>query len=129
MSKEESKQEALSKITQTMAALAKLKPVWNDKNISSTSKMGLLCSLVILIFLKYACETWTLRVELQKRILSMEMRCYRRLMGISHTLNVTNKEVQQKISHAIGPHDDCHKVQTKVVRTHHLAKTILQGTL
>ncbi|XP_061735480.1 uncharacterized protein LOC133538149 isoform X3 [Nerophis ophidion] len=44
--------------------------------------------------------------ELQKRIQSMEMRCYRRLMGISYTQYVTNEEVRQKVSQAVGPHDD-----------------------
>ena len=105
VSDEGSKQEVLARVAQTTAALAKLKPVWKDRNISLTSKVRLLRSLVISIFL-YACETWTLTAELQKRIQSMEMRCYRRLMGISYTQHVTNEEVRQKISQAIGPHDD-----------------------
>ena len=36
---EGSKPEILSRITQTTAALTKLKPVWNDKGISLSSKI------------------------------------------------------------------------------------------
>ena len=49
-------------------------------------------SLVISIFL-YACESWTLPAELEKRTQSFEMRCYRRLLNISYKDHVTNEEV------------------------------------
>ena len=39
-------------------------------------------SLVTSIFL-YACESWTLIAELQRRIQAMEMRCYRKILRIS----------------------------------------------
>ena len=35
------------------------------------------------IFL-YACESWTLTAELQRRIQAMEMRCYRKILHISY---------------------------------------------
>ena len=38
-------------------------------------------SLVTSIFL-YACESWTLTAELQRRIQAMEMRCYRKILHI-----------------------------------------------
>ena len=56
---EGSKQEILSRIGQTICALTKLKIIWKDKNIALSSKIRLMRSLVISIFL-YACETWTL---------------------------------------------------------------------
>ena len=40
-------------------------------------------SLVISIFL-YACESWTLTAELQKRTQALKMKCYRRLLNISY---------------------------------------------
>ena len=61
-----SKPEALSRIAQATAALTKLKPIWRDNNISLGSKVKLMRSLVISIFL-YACESWTLTAELEKR--------------------------------------------------------------
>ena len=54
-----SKPEVLSRFAQTTAALTKLKPTWRDNNISLESKVKLVHSFVISIFL-YACESWTL---------------------------------------------------------------------
>ena len=62
-------------------------------------------SLVTSIFL-YACESWTLTAELQKRIQVMEMRCYRKIIHISYKDHVTNEDVRAKIQQAIGPHED-----------------------
>ena len=36
----------------------------------------------------------------------MEMRCYRKILGISYKDHVTDKEVCAKIKQAIGPHED-----------------------
>ena len=60
---EGAKAEILSSIAQTTAELTRLKPVWNDKSISLSSKIRLMRSLVTSIFL-YACESWTLTAEL-----------------------------------------------------------------
>ena len=50
------KSEILSRIVQATAALTKLKPIWRDNNIFLGSKVKLMRSLVISIFL-YACES------------------------------------------------------------------------
>ena len=102
---EGSKQEILSRFVQTIGALTKLKTIWKDKNIALSSKIRLMLSLVISIFL-YACETWTLTAELEKKILTTEMRCFRRLLGISYRDHVTNEEVGNRIRQAIGPYED-----------------------
>lgn len=80
---EGSKPEVLARSAQTTAALAKFKTIWNDKNIAISSKIRLMRSLVISIFL-YACESWTLTAELERRIQAMEMRCFRKLLGITY---------------------------------------------
>ena len=61
--------------------------------------MKLMRALVISIFL-YACESWTMTAELDKRTQAFEMRCYRRLLNISYKDHVTNKEVRGKIKAA-----------------------------
>ena len=53
---EGSKPETFSRIAQTTAALTRLKPVWNERGISVSSKICLMHSLVTSIFL-YACES------------------------------------------------------------------------
>ena len=93
-------------------------------------------SLVISIFL-YACESWTLTAELEKRTQAFEMRCYRRLLNISYKDHVTNEEVRRKIQAAIGEYDELLTLVKKrklrwsghVSRSSGLAKTILQGTV
>ena len=130
-----SKPEALSRIAQATAALTKLKPIWRD-NISLGSKVKLMRSLVISIFL-YACESWTLTAELEKRTQAFEMRCYRRLLNISYKDHGTNEEVCRKIQAAIGEYDELLTLVKKrklrwfghVSRSSGLAKTILQGTV
>ena len=80
---EGSKPEILSRIAQTTAALTRLKPVWIDKSVFLSSKIRLMRSLVKSIVL-YACESWTLTAELQRRIQALEMRCYRKILHISY---------------------------------------------
>ena len=127
-----SKPEVLSRIAQ---ATTNLKPIWRDNNISLGSKVKLMRSLVISIFL-YACESWTLTAELEKRTQAFEMRCYRRLLNMSYKDHATNEEVRRKIQAAIGEYDELLTLVKKrkprwfghVSRSSGLAKAILQGT-
>ena len=97
---------------------------------------GETCSLVTSIFL-YACESWTLTAELQRRIQAMEMRCYRKVLHISYKDHVTNEEVCAKIQQAIGLNEDLLTIVKRcklkwyghVSRSSGLAKTILQGAM
>ena len=83
----------------------------------------------------YARESWTLTAELQRRIQVMEMRCYFKILHISHKDHVTNEEVRAKIQQAIGAHEDLLTIVKRrklqwyghVFRSSGLAKTILQG--
>ena len=93
-------------------------------------------SLVTSIFL-YACGSWTLTAQFQRRIQATETRCYRKILHILYKDHITNEEVRAKIQQAIGPHEDLlpivkrHKLQWygHVSRSSGLAKTILQGTV
>ena len=91
-----SKPEVLSRIAKATAAFTKVKSIWRDNNISLGSKVKLMCSFAISIFLN-ACESWTLTAELEKRMQAFEMRCYRRLLNLSFKDYVTNEEVRRKI--------------------------------
>ena len=93
---EVSKPELLCRIAQATAALTRLKPIWIDKSIFLSSKIRLMHSLVTSIFL-YACESWTLTAQLQRRIQAIEMRCYRKILHISYKDHVTNEKVRAKI--------------------------------
>ena len=85
--------------------LVQYQTVWTDRSISLSSKIWLMRFLVTSIFL-YACGSWTLTAELQRRIQAKEMRCYRKILHISYKDHITNEEVRAKIQQAIGPHED-----------------------
>ena len=131
-----SKPEVLSRIAQTTAAPARLKTIWSDKHISLSSKIRLMCSLVISVLL-YACETWTLTADILKKLQATEMTYLRKLLGISYRDPITNDAVRDRIRQAIGPYDDILATVKKpklkwfgyVSRSSGLAKTILQGTV
>ena len=92
-------------IVQTTAVLTRLKPVWNDRSSSLSSKIRLICSLVTFIFL-YACELWTLTAGLQRRIQAVEMGCYRKIPRVSNKDHDSNEEVRVTIQQAIRPVED-----------------------
>ena len=93
-------------------------------------------SLVVSVFL-YACESWALAAELEKRAQAFEMRCYRRLLNISYKDHVTDGGVRRKIQAAIG---GCGELLTLVRKrrlgwfghvsgSSGLAGAVLQGTV
>ena len=102
MSDEWSKPELLSRIAQTTTALNKLNTIWNDKNISRSSKTRVVHSTILLILL-YACETWILTADIKRRIQATEMRCFPRLLGISYRDHITNMEEKSRIEQALDP--------------------------
>ena len=67
----------------------------------------------------------------------MEMRCFRKLLGISCRDHITNEEVKARIGNAIGPYEDLLTTVKRrklkwyghVTRSSGLAKTIVQGTV
>ena len=136
ISNEGSKSEILSRIAQTTEALSRLKIIWRDKNISLASKFKLMRTLILSTFF-YACESWTLTAEIERRIQALEMRCYRRLPNISYKDHVTSEEVRNRIQNADGVHDDLVTMVKKrklrwyghISRSSGMAKTILQGTV
>ena len=92
-------------------------------------------SLAMSIFL-YACATWTMTADIERRIHALEMRRFRKLLGISYRDHITNEEVKARIGNAIGPYQDLLtsikrrklKWYGHVTRSSGLAKTVLQRT-
>ena len=133
---EGTKREVLTRIAQATLALTKLKTVilWKDRKITSKHRIQILRSIVTSNFL-YPCETWTLTAELERRIQTFEMRCYRKIFGISFRDRITNEDVRNRVRAAIGPHDDLLSiVKTRklrwyghVTRATGFANTIMQG--
>ena len=100
------------------------------------SKLKLMRTLILSTFL-YVYESWTLIVEIERRIQAFEMSCYRRLLNISCKDHVTKEEVRNRIQNAIGVHHDLLTMVKKRKRRWYgdisissgMAKTVLQGTV
>ena len=136
VSDEGSRKETLSRIAQAIMVFHKLDSFWRDKSFNLKSKIRLMRTLVISIFL-YACESWTLTAELERKIYVTEMKFYRRILNIRYQDHVTNDEVRNKITAVVGPLETLLSTVKRrklrwfghVVRSNGLAKTVLQGTV
>ena len=73
-----------------------MKEIWGSQNISLRNKLRILDCCVFSSLL-YACETWTLKKQDERRLLACEMRCYRRILKISWTRKVKNDEVRKRV--------------------------------
>ena len=71
ISEQGSKAEILARAAQTSVSMGKPKSIWKDQNISLQTKVKLVYALIYSIFL-YACESWILTAEHQRRIQTME---------------------------------------------------------
>ena len=111
VSDEGSKPVVLSRISQTTAAVTKLKVIWNDKNIAIGSKIKLMRYLVS-IFCMHVKRGPSQRTS--KEV--MEMRCLRKHLGISYRDHI-NKTTKWKRHRAIWRLPDfSEKTQTEVAR-------------
>ena len=135
---EGSQPEILARITETTPALAKRKTIWNVRKIALSSKITLMQSLVMSIYIFLcACESWTLTAYTDGRIQAIEMRCLRKLLGITYRDHISNAEVRNRTRQAIGPHKDLLTTVKRrklkryghVNRSSGVAKTIQQDTV
>ena len=82
-------------------------------------------------------ETWTLTAEIEGKIQTVDIRSFRRLLGISYKDHITSEEVRSRIRKAIGPYEELLSTVKRrkmkwyghVTRASGLAKIVLQGTL
>ena len=70
-------------------AMIRLYTIQNSKHINFKLKYNLYRSLVLSI-LTYGCETWTISVEMQKKISAFESKAHRKLLGIKYQDRITN---------------------------------------
>ena len=65
----------------------------------------------------YACDNWTLTAELQRRIQSLEFRCFRKILGISHIDRITNEHthVRKTITTVRRSPGNCKMAKTEMV--------------
>ena len=72
---------------------------------------------------------------IERKMQALEMRCFRKLLGMSYRDHITNEEIKARIGNDIGPYEDVLisvkrrklKWYGHVSQSSGLAKTILQG--
>ncbi|KAL8572382.1 hypothetical protein ACOMHN_023151 [Nucella lapillus] len=114
------------------SAMTKLDTIWKSNTISLPVKIRLYKSLVISIFL---CESWTLNVEIERRLQAFENKFYRKLLRIPYSEHKINEYVRQQTDILAGKQERLLSVVKHrylawfghVNRHDFLAKTILQG--
>ena len=74
------KREVTIRLSKAKGMLMALETIWKSKEISLMSKLDILRTCVFSSAL-YACETWVMTAEIQRRILAFERICYRKVLS------------------------------------------------
>ena len=101
--------------------MTKLKVIWNDKNIAISSKIRLMRSLAMSIFL-HACETWAITTDIERRIQALKLRCFYKVKA-----RIGNARPYKDLLTSVKKREL--KWYGHVTRSSGLAKTFLQGTV
>ena len=105
---------------------------WSDEALDPGN------SLVLSVLL-YGCESWTLVAESERRLQAFEMKCFRRMLGISYRERKTNEYVNMQVRSLAAPVKPLLTTVKRrkfqwfghVIRStnrNSLSKTILQGS-
>jgi len=90
-------QDIRKRLAMGRSAMQSLSSIWNDKDISTTTKVRLLKALVWSVAI-YGSEGWTLRYSKEEKYIeAFEMWCYRRLLRILWTQHKTNEWILCKL--------------------------------
>ena len=73
-------------------AMRSLKRIFKDKSIRLTTKIIIVQTLVFPIIL-YGAETWTIKKADRKTIDAFELRCWRKLLGVTYLYMKRNTEI------------------------------------
>ena len=84
------------RIARAMGVLGGFNKVWSSRVIRLEVKLNILRTCVFSTLL-YAAETWTIKKEDKDRLLSFEMKCYRRILRIRWQQKITNIEVRRRM--------------------------------
>ncbi|VEN50288.1 unnamed protein product [Callosobruchus maculatus] len=83
-------------IQQARVPMAKLTKIWRDHNITKTTKMSLVQTLMFSIFL-YVSETWTAKKADRARVDAFEVWTWRRMLRVPYTTHRTNISILDEL--------------------------------
>ena len=112
------------------ATMTKLKALWKNKQLTKVTKIRLVKALVYPV-VTYASETWVMKKRDKNRIEAFEMWCWRRLLNISWTDHITNKDVLERVGNPTALLCEIVKLKLSffghIIRSDGLEKTIMLG--
>ena len=85
-----------ARIAMAKRRMCELTTLWKDRSIPVALKMRLVKTLVWTV-LSYRAEAWTLKVRDERKITSMEMWLWRRLLSISWMEKRTDRSILQEL--------------------------------
>ena len=109
-----STKEVIKRLAQAKSTFMKFKTILTNPKLQTETRMRVLRTYIWSI-VKYGCETWTICKNLEKRLNSFEMWCYRRMKRISWTRRMTNQEVLRKMGKELELLPSIKKLQMKFV--------------
>jgi hypothetical protein len=90
------KSEIKIRIAKGTAVLKAMEKIWKSRAIRIKTKLEVLKTCVFSSML-YACETWVLTKDSQRRVLAFERKCYRKILRIGWTQKINNDEVYKRV--------------------------------
>lgn len=82
--------EIRSRLAKGHSTASRLKKIWQNHGVSTSTKIRLLKALVWPVAL-YGCESWTLKKTDEDRVNAFEMKCLRLVLRVSWTAKRTNE--------------------------------------
>ena len=79
------------------AAIGQLYKIWKSKEITIKTKV-MVNQVLVMPVLLYGAECWTLRKEVERRLLTMEMSCLRRMLGVARLDRMKNEEIRKRVN-------------------------------
>jgi len=80
------------------AVIGQLYKIWKSKEIAIKTKVMVYQVLVMPVLL-YGAECWTMRKEDERRLLTMEMSCLRRMLGVTRLDRIKNEEIRKRVTY------------------------------
>jgi hypothetical protein len=87
-----------NRISKAVGAVQRLHNIWQSNDIRKETKLQLYHTLILSILL-YGSETWTLKKEDERRLLSFEMACLRKFLGITRLDKIRNQIIRDTLDH------------------------------
>ena len=104
-----SNREIKARIGAATNALVKLDKVIKDRTLKTKTKMRIIRSIVTSTVL-YGCESWTLNAKAKKDLEVFDLKCHRRVLGITWKDRRTNVSVKEEIERKIGKIEDLYNI-------------------